>query len=930
MELKRANRTKFFDLIIPVVAFTSHTNARDIFASELTSSEYAELSTVIRRLASHVAEPRIIRNICNEYRVYSQALSAKDGSLQLGLEHEKLFALMIYKSMYLNDYEKIRFGDSLIDEFYSEFLKEKEKLLETKRKKLLTIKQSSHFFNLTETTVSQMGDKLISHLLDLEYRIEEHDASASVDYVYLNDDKFNKEQLMTADFWQQLHQNGIITFSVEYSSSSNRYKIPRSNLETLFNISFDPERSLQERLKDFEAEKNDLEKQINDITFLDLDQLMTIGSFLLSTLSEVKEVLTTQAGELFGSSLLRNIVGYGYIDRFYPLYASVFQGKHLTANATAFLLHHLQGGKEAISYRLTDDEIQKLILETDSGDWSTPGACNLDVLHCLISKRANYQWSDKESDIFEQIRGVMEMNPKLLRSSSRGILGGNNLDFKRGYVEWCSEFNPDIFSDIIRFSSPSEETTDLLNAAFSTISAEQEYPLGANEIEWLQGNLEKIKFFTEKSAEEKWIKKGFSCLVDWNITIGSLSLFCSEIQDLALQTCNFELNAANFKLFVERHGSAAFDVLVDANTNFIGLLEEYIGSYIELFSVSDSIALEDPSPRHFTLLEEVWNENSANVLEGLLNHSTKADWNLSSPLVKIPVEFLPLLAEYGRIAKDLQTLMEYFDLCDRDRERALVLLPGGEIENSNLVDEKERIEFAYSVINISDGRLSTDQRLELIESLDLDEYLTLDKINDLSGEYIVALLSKQLIPEDTELFSFIRDIPVQEQLLVVQNSEEFLSVLTPGLCSEELLCALFTSSGTETVVKDALALNPRQYLGDNVGKELVDILLKYGLSGVKELRDFESLMWAAELGGQPLLIVERLADGRDSYTIHQVEEILQMLGGKFAEIAAPTGKHPAFENTPAMRSLLDFLLEHGSVSTVKEQGSRLRVYMKKS
>lgn len=116
-EIVRANRTKFFDLVIPVVPFITHRSARNLVAQLLGDKH--EVSPELLDLASrYVPDMRLIKNIRNEFIVFGDRIFSGDGE-RLALNKTDLFAMMLYKSTHLTDFEAIRLGMSKLDKLYA-------------------------------------------------------------------------------------------------------------------------------------------------------------------------------------------------------------------------------------------------------------------------------------------------------------------------------------------------------------------------------------------------------------------------------------------------------------------------------------------------------------------------------------------------------------------------------------------------------------------------------------------------------------------------------------------------------------------------------------------------------------------------------------------------------------------------------------------
>lgn len=118
--LERANRTKFFELVIPVVQFLSHSNARDHFLKELAKLDLPEGSHIdhglIDIVARHTTDMRLMINIGNEFIVYAERLLwVEEKKLAPGLTADLLFALVVYKNFHLKDFEALPHRGSALD-----------------------------------------------------------------------------------------------------------------------------------------------------------------------------------------------------------------------------------------------------------------------------------------------------------------------------------------------------------------------------------------------------------------------------------------------------------------------------------------------------------------------------------------------------------------------------------------------------------------------------------------------------------------------------------------------------------------------------------------------------------------------------------------------------------------------------------------------
>jgi KAP family P-loop domain len=120
-ETERANRTKFFDLVIPIVPFITHRNSRDLLSQLLVDQSLAPVPLVsaglINLTARYIPDMRLLTNIRNEYAVFSKLLITEKRGVK-SLQPDQLFALVVYKNIHLADFELLRQGRSQLDTVY--------------------------------------------------------------------------------------------------------------------------------------------------------------------------------------------------------------------------------------------------------------------------------------------------------------------------------------------------------------------------------------------------------------------------------------------------------------------------------------------------------------------------------------------------------------------------------------------------------------------------------------------------------------------------------------------------------------------------------------------------------------------------------------------------------------------------------------------
>lgn len=99
---KGKDRTKFFDLLIPVIPFVSAGNAYDVLYKKLVKAGLREglQEKFLRQVTVYVTDNRHLVNIVNEYSLYRNTLSDSN------LDPNKLFAIILYKVFFFERFRQ--------------------------------------------------------------------------------------------------------------------------------------------------------------------------------------------------------------------------------------------------------------------------------------------------------------------------------------------------------------------------------------------------------------------------------------------------------------------------------------------------------------------------------------------------------------------------------------------------------------------------------------------------------------------------------------------------------------------------------------------------------------------------------------------------------------------------------------------------------
>lgn len=183
------NKTKFFDLIIPIIPFINVTNSYDFLKKRNEESNDYLSKSLLNKISFYIDDMRLLTNIMNEYQIYCEQIITQNQN-SLNLDYDQLFSIILIKNFFPKEFEKIHCKEENLissifgkkkDEFIKAKLEELQKKEEQDEKTDEQIKLLSNPVLLRDL-IHEFGDEislltkneLFDYLLKYGYLTEEY------------------------------------------------------------------------------------------------------------------------------------------------------------------------------------------------------------------------------------------------------------------------------------------------------------------------------------------------------------------------------------------------------------------------------------------------------------------------------------------------------------------------------------------------------------------------------------------------------------------------------------------------------------------------------------------------------------------------------------------------------------------------------------
>lgn len=375
-----ANRTKFFDLVVPMIPFITHRSARDLVAAEFAESDYEPSPALVNLVGAHLTDMRLIRNIRNEFEIYRTSVLGENGLK--GLTADKLFAMMVYKNLHLEDFEAIRLGTSMIDDAHGAFremVNHQISAQAARNKSAIDALAKGAEWNSHARAV---GERL-AKILPLVHRSSRTSGNPVLQY---NGENYALPDLKSADFWKTLfetRENSVLCIPSTGRGTSFTF-------DELLTLAGPAAKRLEESVqtdKERLQRTSQLALETKDfVSRATMAQLMARTELTMPDEDGEERNLDSIVADAV-SPLAHELLAHGYIDENFTLYGSDYHAIAISVSAMNFILHCVQ--PDVSDYRFRFDAPESIdAVEKEMGTRFTDGHSifNLDVFDHYLAE----------------------------------------------------------------------------------------------------------------------------------------------------------------------------------------------------------------------------------------------------------------------------------------------------------------------------------------------------------------------------------------------------------------------------------------------------------------------------------------------------------------------------------------------------------------
>ncbi|MGD7003839.1 hypothetical protein [Corynebacterium halotolerans] len=899
--LMSTNRTKFFDLVVPMVPFISHRTSRDLIRQELDAivPEQRPSNAVVNIVGAHLTDMRLIKNICNEYEVFRYRILTDAGLKELTAD--RLFSSIVYKNLYLADYEKIRNGTSCLDTLYRayrEWVVQQAAAARTAERKARAWLRK---IDAIEPRAAALGTRLQEVLMA---RYLAH-ANTRTPKVYAGGTTHNWDALTEPDFWRTyLHDRGDM--QVHYRTSYSPDVISFEKIQVLMGRSLSPDDWTDDAKAEVNSEIAEAVATQRSIPHASMSDALRASDRVFSYNGEDRSIADV-AGKLFNDAdLVLELLQSGLIDENFTLYITQFPGQAISAAAMNFIIKAVQPDVMDIEYHFgTGEEVDtddiKAVLEAEEPRLlGGQSVYNIEIFDYLLSKDP-----DKLNEPIRRLVTGTADNHKFLDAY---LISGQ---FAPALVQRLSGAWEGIFDYLIG-EDLEDPAQDLLDAAIRGVRPELTYVTNAEQRRALATAIPDLPMVREPQGPERAVALA-ETLLQMGIQVDDLSVIDEPLRTELTKRRIYPITLTNLVAIMGAPADLSLNSIKEAReADVYAYVLTHLRDYLDALSqTTDVYTVADPD-QFAEVLSDVA-EADVDALEEVARGAS-ADCMLSD-LDLIEELLWPTLASTHRFALSARNVASYIDQHGIDSGLANWLKTAGAIT----VDTDDPAPLGPLALNLLNAvALGDDAALQLVDGLDLEpESIAAASLQKEAHSTVPDLVQRGLVPDDADAYVTLEqdEWSVKKNLILV--SKNFPTYMTElPLSTDELF--RIASESVPDAVKDVL-LTELETFAPELDPKGATALAKWASAQGRVPTAGAILTMATKGGpGSARPILKLLGAHATTIDLELLKSALNALGRPYSQLTTPGTDRPRVDISAGVETVLTRLQKAEIVSTFKK------------
>lgn len=912
-ESVRANRTKFFDLVVPVVPFITHRTSRDLLTKLLADPALVPVTPDLVDLAGrHISDMRLLKNIRNEYAVFAARLiTAKRGVPEL--RADSVFAMMVYKNVHLGDFEQISLGRSDLDTLYKLSRDLVNQSIARRRARISKIADSAALADVLQEKSQRLAERLNWHAEVIQR--SGNNLQYSLSGYTIGAETFTPAEAATARFWRMLiaDGNGPTAKFTRYGSVWT-VPIPIGDIRELFRDELDLNDWDSRERQALDAECEEAITEIAALRKADFADLAANPAFTLSR-DTGEATFETLLGETIRSEVARDLIRRGFIDQNFALYVAQYYGERVSIRAMNFIVQHVQPNIPDTYYAFEGpDDIVGVLRETNADFLDLNSAYNIEILDHLL---ANQQPGARTV-----LNRLAETDGPAEQAFLQAYLSGGAQTAEA--VRRLSATWPPILSRILQVPDlQPERRRELVDEAVAHANPDLDRQIEEQVTTYLQDNYARLACLT-RPADEPSTRNAVALLRQARVVIDDLTVLDHNARALVVADSLYTLTAGNLRSALHDPPALSLDIVRAIDLTVYGYCIANPAAYLTAVENDRPTTMTVADPGTFAdIVTEIAGWESG-LVEQLCRAAAPGCWVES--LADVPEVVWPALARSRRFPAALTNIAAYIEQAGEvDVDLAGLLVDARSIrdhdgEADRLAEQTTQV--AVTILRSRETIPSAETRAALVATLHLTEPIAASRIEPENGRLLGELLHHQICDDTADLFQSFASGDWDTLRHGIDCSAKFADFVTPALLDEDMTARLLSSTRISPTVRQAVLSRLDEFVPTD-HHEALRAAGRFAATAQVPLSPAQ-LERIARVTCDAELVVPLVDQLGSAISTDQILAVLAYLGRGYADLST-SGATPAFPNDSHHFQVLTRLKQEEHLSRVTRHRTKSQI-----
>lgn len=919
-------RTKFFDFLIPVIPYINTTNSKDILFNNFKNVSKSFLYDI----SLYISDMRLVKNIYNEYFIYSNKLNDK-------LDKSKLLAMIIYKNFEPQDFEELHKSKGIVYSIFHFNKKENLNLyIQENQEKINNLQKEIEAIEKEPRKNIQELRKL--YILDI---IEKLNGQLSGNIIVdgqtltlsdcLEDDNFKlikKSNNICSKFYSSGHYAYIDSTKINFKTIEQHVGNYDKREEIILDKMNNKKNKLQKEIEHLKTIKEQLKYMSLKEFFENFPNITIFENMSISFKINDKDIIRRFENE----ELMKYLLSYGHIDENYEEYISNFFDISISKHEQDFLRNVKSNGNSlAFDYELHNLE-EIVTFRLNINEFKKTSILNIHLIEYLLQHE--YKHTKQIEKLFKKLSDETEISKEFI------LYYLNNGMQKTTFIKNIVKFYPNFLEIIVN------QKNNELDNYFNLIIKYAEYNDIRN-LNYKNCSLSDLTYIETSNKIE--VDKVINLIKDFNLKFTKLKLNDNpQISNLIFEKNHYELNLNMInemifnKCIIDNRNEVEKDLQIAHFTTITSNNKLNDNKKIIIQYILDNI--NEYIENVFLKIDTNTQESEETIIEILNN--PKLDDNLKYSIIKkietIIIDIdritdIPLweeLIKYNKVAPSWDNAFKYFREDDADNNLLLTFL---NIEKNSESISKIRCDKSYSDKNkffthgllrliIQTNSFSNNSYENIIKNLEW-WYNDLD-IKGLDKDKISLLIKYNRFQFNKESFNLLKEhtnnlhieLLVKNKTNLLDNFEEF------DFTTDDIFKILeINDSVISNTIKKALTekINYKQISNKNIA----NMIYKYTDKSISKPFEYvENMLNHLEsIESKINLLVEQNNNLNDEEFI----KLIGLLPEKYSKIKNHKGKQTILKNNYYNQKFIEILKQRKLITSSKsDKEDSIRLYIK--